>query len=96
MTRINFFFKPYKDICVFDRELRKFERELIKSIFCDIVKKAKELGYEYFETFSLPHFTSQEQALEYRYLYVPVLYKLGMTREASFLAQKTFEYCFPQ
>ncbi|HSW85890.1 MAG TPA: hypothetical protein VLG49_00160 [Rhabdochlamydiaceae bacterium] len=84
------------NIYTLDKELRSLEKEQIETLLPLIQSKAKELGNEFFEHFAIAEITSDQQALEYRYLYVPILYKLGMTKEASRLAQTTFEYLFPQ
>lgn len=39
---------------------------------------------------------SVEDACFQRYIYVPILYRLGFTKEAAELGQLTFEYLFPQ
>lgn len=83
------------DIHLLDKELRVIENTQIENLLPLIKNKATELGNEFFEHFTIPEITSEHQAWEYRYLYVPILYKLAMTKEASHLAQVTFEYFFP-
>jgi hypothetical protein len=83
-----------QDLYATDQELRFLEKQQLKSVYPQIQQKAKELGPDYFECFAIPEMESVPLALEYRYLYVPILYKLGM-KEASPLAQATFEYLFP-
>ncbi len=84
------------DIYTFDEQLRAQENEGARQNLLEIQKKASELGVEFFEAYTQPSLQSKKQAEEYRYLYVPILYKLGMSKEAADLAQATFEYLFPQ
>jgi len=79
-----------------DRALRAAERAMVPSLLPQIIEVAREVGLPFFDPFIPPCFSSIKEAIHFRYLYVPILYKLGMTCEAAGLAQRTFEYLFPQ
>lgn len=89
-------FESISNIYALDREVRVFEKEQLLTALPLIQQRAKELGAEFFENFEIPEIVSDSQAWELRTHYVPILYKLGMTKEAAFVNQKTFEFLFPE
>lgn len=80
----------------FEPILRQLERRIINDNLHLIVRTAKSVGSL---LINLPAFLpakSKDAACFQRYIYVPLLYKLGFTKEASDLNQITFEYLFPE
>jgi hypothetical protein len=76
--------------------LRELEGRLIRDNTPLIVNTAKAVGEQLIIDSAIFPPQSNEEACVQRYIYVPILYKLGFTKEAAKLAQTTFEYLFPQ
>ena len=85
-----------EEVNAISNELKSLEQKVTKSILPLIIQEAKTQNCEFFRNFIHPPFASIQEVIKLRYIYVPIFYKLGMTHEASQLAQETFEYLFPQ
>ncbi len=92
----SFAYSVEQDIYQLDQGLRQYEKKIRDRLLPDVIDKAKVVGHHYIDGVSTFQFHSVEEAMEYRYLHVPILYKMGMTTEASHLAQSTFEFIFPE
>lgn len=84
------------DVYSLDRKIREIEKKLAAPLLTKVMQEAQRRGFDFFDRFSLPTFHSMEEAFHCRYFYVPILYKLGMNREAAKTGQATFEYLYPQ
>ncbi len=81
----------------YEPKLRKLEKQLVIDNFDLIIELAKEQGLEFIKNpIVIDTFVNKKQAAFYRYLMVPLLYKLGFNQLAANFGQKTFEYLFPQ
>lgn len=85
-----------KEIHHLELLLRKLENNLSRDNYHLIVQTARTKGAQFIENPSASFPSSQEEACFQRYIEVPILYKLGFTKEASELSQLTFEYLFPK
>ena len=86
----------FKDFYRVDEELREIERGSEKFFLEYVIQYARTLNEDSLDAFFIPSFASTQEALNSRYIQVPLLYKLGMNREASLLAQAAFENLFPE
>jgi hypothetical protein len=64
--------------------------------FADITNTARIEGRKLIENPILPSPATHEEAYKLRQVYVPILYKLGYTKEAADLDQLTFEFLCPE
>ena len=78
-----------------EQSLCQLETQLIHDNFRLIINTAKNMKEQFIANPRLLPPQSTEDACIQRYIYVPILYKLGCSQEAAELAQVTFEYLFP-
>src|SRR3990167_2600457 len=84
-----------ENILQYEPRLRELEKIIVVDNTDTIIEASKDIGLNLIKNQTIAGTLSLHEACIYRYVYVPILYQLGLTENASQLAQSTFEYLFP-